>query len=230
LAADYVWRSNPPMPAGEELSIEERLIHLRDFKVWIENFELKVDSTRLSQYIKFFEKWSADQNFFSRRENLDDALFFTREVDELLWIWSGLKQQIPRGALPKLKLVLGGDAYARNEHGNTVARNYGFEFRIGAYFIKAGYNVDMSQPSDLVVALPDNTLHVECKRLDSERKVEVRIKELAKQLKLRCKTDVMDNKTFGMAVLDVSRIINPNQGLSYAPDLITSRDCVFRPK
>jgi hypothetical protein len=201
--------------AGEQLN---RFIEFID---WLQSLGIRTEASRIQKYRRFLEQRTNQKDFLKDEKNVNDAFFFGREVEELLWIYSGLKICLPEGAIPVLKKMVGGDPYSSKEYSNTKARNFQLELRIAVYFIKAGYSVDLSQDSDVVVYFSDATLYVECKRLDSSLMVHKRAKALAKQLKARYS---LKRKCFGLAVFDVGRIINPNQGMSIGKDSLHARD------
>lgn len=211
---------------GDEVNLLEEL---KEFKAWVEERGLHVASTRLGRYIKAYQQLST---FTGWPEDLSDEsrekfLFVMREAQELCWIYKGLKCAEPPGTLEILKKVLGGAELSRNDNPKAGARNFQFELRIASYFLQAGYEVDLSQQSDLVVQLPEYTLYVECKRLSSPKKVKQRAQEALTQLRHRFLENRRSSKCFGLAVFDVSKILYPGQGISIFPGSLVAREHIL---
>jgi hypothetical protein len=193
-----------------------RLEQLEEFKTWMEERGLKVASTRIDKYVKAYRKLetlieSAGPPPYNGQ--FDKYVFLLREVDDLCWIYKGLKYAEPPGVLQVLEKTLGGAELSRDDSATAAARNFQLELRITSYFLQARYEVDLSQQSDITVQLPEGTLYVECKRLSSSKKVKQRSQEALTQLRHRFLTNKRRSNCFGLAVFDVGKILHPNQGI-----------------
>jgi hypothetical protein len=197
----------------EILSPAERLERLEALKHLLESRGLRVAPTRVGQYVKAFSRFSRGTGGRPiEHHEFDEYLFVLREVDELLWVFKGLQKAEPPGALDKLEKALGGRMLSR-EDANSTARNYLFELRIASYFLQAGFIVDMAAGSDLAVRFDDTTVYVECKRPESIGKLQARARDAYRQLHRRL-GEGSTAEVFGLAAMDVGRILHPGQGLS----------------
>jgi hypothetical protein len=191
---------------------------LEEFRQWTESRGLRIASTRLREYIASFRTYKAIGRFGDlSREEADRCVFLIREMGELIWVYDGLKLAQPPGVLAVLEKALGGAAIAREENATAPARNFLYELRIASFFLQAGFHVDLSTDSDLCISLSRGKLHVECKRISSLKKARIRSKEALKQLRRRISTDRAGRRAFGLACLEVSRALHPNQGMTSAP-------------
>jgi len=197
---------------------ERGLSDLEEFRTWLESRGLRVESTRLHEYITALKAYEVGPPVNELPQaDLDRYVFMWREADELRMIFEGLKISEPSGALSLLQKALGGAALSRDET-STAPRNFLYELRIASFFLQAGFTVDLSMEADLTVALSTGTLVVECKRIASANKVFVRAKEACSQLTRRIKAVPRHTtRAFGLACLDISRVLHPNQGVTVTP-------------
>jgi len=214
----------PSFSAETSTTLADRVERLKELRSMLENRGLRAAPTRISHYIKILDKF-AFQTFRNQIENIAEITYSVREADELLWIFKGLKIASPPGIYEVLEKSVGGAVYTKDEHGENRARNFQLELRIASYFIQAGIKVDLSKESDLVASINGKTLHVECKRLESTKKVMIRFKEAYKQLKRRYEQDRTLKKTYGLVVFDISKIVTPKQDI-----LVDSSDIAIRDK
>jgi len=207
----------------EVLTSQQRLDRLDALRELLERRGLRVAPTRVGQYLKALTQFVAlaGQRELEHHE-FDDYLFTLREVDELLWVFKGLRVHEPAGALEKVEKALGGQRFS-SEDLNSTARNYLFELRIASYFLQAGFKVEMGDEADLTVRVDEATVHIECKRPESPTKVRARAKEALRQLKRRFESDVT-GRSLGLVAVDVGRILHPAQGLAVGVTAQLARD------
>ena len=195
----------------------EILEKLRAFSVWLEGRGLKAVGTRLTAYAKDFESTytkphSKDSEEFHNQ--LNAYTFAIREVGELCWILDVMRENTPPGFNEVMDKVLGGNPLSRDDGDNLNSRDFQFQLRIASYFIRAGYAVDLSQQADVIAKKDGFTFYVECKRIKSPKRVRTRIKEAFEQLRPPLKGGILCGRRFGVAALDVSKIIHPHLGLT----------------
>lgn len=192
---------------------------LEDLKAWAADHGVRVACNRLQTYdqlMSTFNQKIGSGNFDPTKRDEDHKLadefcYARREVDELLWIYNGFKDSPPKGLSEKLPLILGGTDFARDEK-NSIARNHQFELRIGSYFSRAGYIVDLTRKTDVVAEKNGLMFNVECKRLKSHKKVTNRIEEALKQLE----PVTVNRNALGIACFDVTGLAYPHQGMTWA--------------
>ncbi len=208
-------------PGGKTIeSFTQKLIDANQLIKYLESKGLRITNTRLGEYVKFYERFLS--NSCSDKEIQDNLLFVMREMDEWIWIYRGLMKKEPEGFIDLLKEALGGPAFAKDESDNTRPRNIQLELRVGSYFLQSEFGVTFSELSDLIVYVDGYPVFVECKRLNSPRQVIKRAKESVRQLK--CRYKVAKAPSYGLVVLDVSRVIHPKQGIATGLNEFVARD------
>jgi hypothetical protein len=117
---------------------------------------------------------------------------------------------------PVLKRTLKGQVSMVTES-DATARNWQFQLFATALFKRAGATVTVAEP-DCVVQWPGCRLGLAAKRLTSSTQVVRRLKEAEDQLR-RAELD-------GVAVIDVSRIVNPSHKFLAPPDEVRAAELV----
>ena len=201
-------------------SFNQKLIDSKLLIDYLESNGLRAAQTRLGDYVKFYERFLTGR--CSDDEIQENLLLVMREMDEWSWIYRGLKKKEPEGFLELLKEAVGGPAFSKNESENTRSRNIQLELRIGSYFLQSGFDITFAGLSDLVVDVNGYAVFVECKRLNSPKQVSKRAKESVHQLK--CRYQASRTPSYGLVVLDVSRVIHPKQGIAAGINELVVRD------
>ncbi len=131
-----------------------------------------------------------------------------REANELVRIMNTYKSFDSNLIIEPIKKMVSGQRY-RNATTKDQSRDFAFELNVASRFIKAGYTVDLSGISDLVVDINGTRLYVECKRVKSYQQIGKRVKEANEQIKQRLAAD-MSSKSRGMIALNVTDVIIEN--------------------
>lgn len=171
---------------------------------WFEKLGLRTDVGRVAAYKEYFKYLDAPPKDEIippiRRANV------SRELFELIWIYESFvnydSPKIKNHVKATLKGVIASNLDETNNHSS---RNYLFELRAASYFIKAGYEIDLSTECDLIATKGNYKYYVECKRMSSKDKISHRIKEAAKQLNKRL-TPNLNKYSFGIIWIDLSFI------------------------
>ncbi len=203
-----------------EEEFTDKLTNALELIKYLEEKGINAKRSRLGRYTEFYDRYLAEK--CSEQEVRDHLLFVMREMDEWSWIFRGLTVNEPDGFLELLKIAIGGPAYAKEETENTRPRNIQLELRVASYFIQAGYEVSFSGIEDLLVKVGRYPVFIECKRVGSEKQIRKRAKEAVKQLQRRYAG--ARGPSYGLAVLDVGRIIHPMQGIAMGANEIVARD------
>lgn len=88
-------------------------------------------------------------------------------------------------------------------------RDFAFELSIASRFISAGYEINLGTIADAVVNIANRKLFVECKRVQSEKKIGARLKEASEQVGRRV-TASRSSKSRGLVAVKITEIINPD--------------------
>ena len=109
--------------------------------------------------------------------------------------------------------------YAYFQSGNSdPSRDLFFELQIASRFLDAGFKVDLSSRTDLLIDFEDHKFFVECKRVSSEAQYKKRVKEGVKQLEKRFTKG--RTKEAGLVFASVTQILNPELGILLAENTL----------
>lgn len=203
-----------------EEKFPEKLANAQELIKYLEAKGINAKKSRLGRYADFYNRYLAQQ--CSEQEVRDHLLFVMREMDEWSWIFRGLNVHEPDGFFELLKDAIGGPVYAKEEGENTRPRNIQLELRVASYFLQAGYDVSFAGVEDLLVTVDRYPVFIECKRIGSKKQIQKRAKEAVKQLQRRYAS--ARGPSYGLAVLDVSRVIHPLQGIATGVNEVVARD------
>ncbi|HEC59000.1 hypothetical protein LCGC14_0751080 [marine sediment metagenome] len=203
-----------------EEEFTEKLTNARALINYLEEKGINARRSRIGRYTEFYDRYLSQK--CSEQEVRDHLLFVMREMDEWSWIYRGLTIKEPDGFLELLKIAIGGPEYAKEETENTRPRNIQLELRVASYFLQAGYEVSFAGVEDLLVKIGRYRVFIECKRIGSAKQIRKRAKEAVRQLKRRYAG--ARGQSYGLAVLDVSRVIHPLQGIAMGVNETVARD------
>lgn len=200
--------------------------HLDDisaFKELLLTRGIQTQNTRIDRYIAYLQhasnhgpndaskifKQSIDDRF---QLPIDWLLYVLREVHELAWIHRGLSASLPLGADDKLRTIVSGRDFAALD-ADSHSRDTQFELRIASYFCQTGYEVDLSQETDVIALKGDHGFYVECKRIAQRTQLKKRLSAARAQLKRSIPKNNDAIKIFGCVAADVTKVAFPNNGL-----------------
>jgi hypothetical protein len=106
------------------------------------------------------------------------------------------------------------DAY-REDQASNGGRNFMFELVIGAMVARAGLTPTLGSEPDVVFGFENRKVLVECKRVMSQNKIEERIRQAARQLKARVRSE----EDFGIIAISVTRTINSGNVIWSVPSV-----------
>ena len=180
---------------------------------FVESIGISARRTRLGAYLQLLNSPNMNEKIWDIKE-AEEFVLLQREIHELMWVCRALRITCPPGAADRFRTALGGRLTTRGDGDDRSARNALFELRIASYFIKAGFDVDLSTAADIVVMLESADVLIECKRIRSYAQAHKRMKDAAKQIKRGYSYQrPSTRRCYGLVALDVSQIINPKQGV-----------------
>ena len=207
-------------------------IHMADhhdylvrFRKLAETLGVTTKNTRIERYEQYlqtvlsgdkrdrFELFQPSNDYAFEHER-DLHLYVLREVHELMWIFRGINENLPKGIEQKIATVVGGADFAALDV-NSKSRDVQFELRIASYFCLRGYDVDLSLATDIIASLNRDTYYVECKRVGSQRQLKKRVGEARRQLDRRMPKRREKRRTFGVCAIDVTKVAYPHNGLTF---------------
>ncbi|OGP67985.1 MAG: hypothetical protein A2W27_03720 [Deltaproteobacteria bacterium RBG_16_44_11] len=200
-------------PMLTTLSLEEKLEKIELACKWLQSLGINTSKTRLLTYKNYYKEYVSNYSRFE--EDPGKIAYFLRlmrEAEEITWIFEGFKSEQNPKSIRIIKESIGGTVFSATDAPNNRSRDYLFELRIASYYRRAGFDAKIGTESDVIVQKHNQTIYVECKRLKSIKKVEVRLKEAAIQLDKRYKDHSNKSDLFGIFAVDLSAIINPESG------------------
>ena len=165
-------------------------------------------STRFSAYLRVLREWKAGQLKLSGDELLS-VLNATSHAYELIEIHQTLAKTELVGLAKKLRKYMTGPELEKDElssSSSNLARNIGFELLLLARFCNCGLKVSLSSGADIVISREGIDVAIECKRPQTERKIEDSIKDAHRQLRLRRKGRKPGVVFIGMVALSVGKL------------------------
>lgn len=135
-------------------------------------------------------------------------LYVTNEISELDWITKPLMKTKPPGYESKLKEIFGGADFSVFDT-NAKARNTQFELKVAQYFSGEDVGVDFSTETDVIMDFGKFKLYIECKRIESEGKLQKNILEAKDQLLRRMPSGFLSKPSYGLIAIDVTNVLVP---------------------
>ncbi|MCD6274048.1 MAG: hypothetical protein J7K30_14685 [Deltaproteobacteria bacterium] len=188
---------------------------------WLNRIGVRVNRGRLGEYRKHLDSFVLNYNGLSGAESKDQfskTVNVMYEVDAIIHIYEALKSStLDQLSYIKTKLqqAVAGPLHASDENKNgNKARNYLFEIMVSAklHAPDKGMCVDLSSKSDTEVSFLDKRFLVECKRPQSEKKIEANFRDAVAQLIKKFKNSRKTNVR-GLVAIDFSKIVNPDADL-----------------
>lgn len=174
-----------PLPSEmmSSLAWNHHLDDLVNVRSICEDFGIQTSNTRLDRYEKFLRKYlDGDQiggeSVFQMPSSapfqnwMECLQYVLREVHELMWILKGIQANQPKGVKEKLDWIIGGRDFAFLDV-DSRSRDAQFELRIASYFSQAGFAVDLTSKTDVIVHSDNHVYYIECKRVGSTNKFSV---------------------------------------------------------
>lgn len=178
---------------------------------WLESLSIGIAKNRVAEYRKTFATIARYQG---RWEDLEDSIGFEKLSDnyydcsELVLIWQKLKDcgSPPFKNTPR-QAVNGPTTLEAERPETSDARNRIFELVMAALFRAANFPIKFVEPADAVVNAFNVKCFLECKRIQSEKRLEERIREASSQIEDRLGKQP-SKKSRGLIAVDISKAEN----------------------
>ncbi len=190
---------------------------------WISSLGITYERTRIGEYKRainiLLEVYKSKDLEKTRREfvRLVTALF---EARDLIAIHKGLSGKYDSEIREHIKKYATGPADYRKEvvsASSNLARNIAFELLVASKLVSSGIGLDFSIKSDVAAIYDRRSILFECKRPQSEDKLEANIKSAFKQLERKYKNPVRARHR-GIIAIDISKLFNPEFMLYVQPN------------
>lgn len=178
---------------------------------WLTDVGVPSKVTRYGKYEKVFtdffgsvSRHVSNANMVQRMATFENAYL---EANELVRLHSDLSSLNSEEFIQQIGFVASGQEFRATTE-NDQARDFLFELSMAARFRRVGFPVSLSSISDIVVKLEDGAeLHVECKRLKSQKRVDKNLQKAISQLQERIQR--APSGSFAMSALDFTDLIPP---------------------
>lgn len=215
--------SSPDVPLTV-VEMSDKSADIQELESFLEGLGVATKGTRLDRYKKYLSLYCSGELESSKeifknveddrfKSELDWYLYVLREIDELLFIYQGVKNNPPRGLSGKLQKIVSGADFAALDR-NTESRNTQYELRVASYFCRAGFDVDVDGLTDVIASKNNICIYVECKRISSTRRLEENLKYAKKQLVARLPKNSGAVKYYGLIAADVTKVAYSHNGLT----------------
>lgn len=174
----------------------------------IENLENSIEwlssklSIKLRGRIPFYQK--KIREYEKHRGFINDNMFYIlssfSEIFLINRIVKQLQKQDSKEFIETLKKIVKGSNF-RGQSEKDTARNFIFELLIASDFQENNFSIDLSSKTDIVVFEPN--ILIECKRIQSEKKLIQRIDEGIKQIENRNTREYN-----GIVFIDISELMD----------------------
>ena len=174
----------------------------------IENLENSIEwlsnklSIQLRGRIPFYHKKISEYEKY--RGYVNEDMFYILSSFSEIFLISRIVEQLQKHDskefIETLKKIVKGNNF-RGESENDTARNFIFELLIASDFQENNFYIDLSTKTDIVVFEPN--ILIECKRIQSEKKLIERINEGINQI-----NDRNTGEYNGIVFIDISELID----------------------
>jgi hypothetical protein len=197
----------------------EKAAMLREAIAWVNSLGKDLTRTRFGRYLSELEGYAQDLAAGNPPEN--SPLFYAATADG--FVLSHAYQQL-RGRYDQYvarridRACRGTDTIADEDGANSDGRNFCFELSLASWLVSSGLALNCDDPADVGGQIAGHYLIVECKRVRSGKKVEMRGKEAICVLNERlAKPD--HESMVGAVAFDFTPIANPDGLMLQAPNL-----------
>jgi hypothetical protein len=151
---------------------------------WLEDTLQQPLRGRVNNYKKLLGQYERIRGVWS--DKMHDLLQSVSELTTLVEIAHLLREQSSEEFKRTLKLAVDGKIFLSNtaDRSSDRSRNFLFELATACQFARAGFPVNLSKRTDVVVETPK--LHIECKRASSEGAIRALVKDALAQIRKTC--------------------------------------------
>lgn len=201
------------------ISSAEKTEMLREAVAWVAGLGRDLNQTRFGRYIFEIERYA--QNLVAGGPSANTPLFYAASADG--YVLSLAFQQL-RGRYDSYvakridRACRGPDTVADESGTNSEGRNFCFELGLACWLVSSGLDLNCDDPADVGGQIAGHYLIIECKRVRSERKIEMRGKEAIQRLSERLAKPDQQNM-LGAVAFDFTPLVNPGGLILQGPNL-----------
>lgn len=185
---------------------------------WLDGMGLNAKSGRLSEYLKVVKlisetyETSTDEELKRIFPDVVNSMYEINAIINIHEAFKDLSNNDSLGLTSKLKKAVSGPVEVQKESNTSnTARNYLFEALVMArlHSPSNGLAIDFKSPTDTSLKYNNVKYLIECKRPQSDKKLEANVRDAANQLQKAFKSKVGSNYK-GLIAIDISKIFNPD--------------------
>ena len=191
------------------ISSAEKAAMLRAAIAWVAALGRDLSHTRFGHYLAELEDYA--QRLADGRTPDNSPLFYAASADG--YVLSHAYQQL-RGRYDQYvanrigRACRGTDTVGDEDGANSEGRNFCFELSLASWLVSCGLALNCNDPADIAGEIAGHYLILECKRVRSDKKVEMRGKEAIAVLSERLANPDHENMV-GAVAFDFTPIVNP---------------------
>lgn len=197
----------------------EKAAMLREAIAWVASLGRDLTNTRFGRYLAEVERYAQDLAAGKRPDN--SPLFYAASADG--HVLSHAYQQL-RGGYDRYvarridRACRGSDTIVDEDGVNNEGRNFCFELSLACWLVSSGLELNCDDRADVGGQVAGHYLIVECKRVRSDRKVEMRGREAVQRLSERLAKPDQPNMV-GAVSFDFTPIVNPDGVMFQGPNV-----------
>jgi len=201
----------------------EKAAMLREAIAWVASLGRDLTNTRFGRYLAEVERYAQELADGNPPDN--SPLFYAASADG--HVLSNVYQQL-RGRYDHYvarridRACRGSDIVVDEDGANNEGRNFCFELSLACWLVSSGLELNCDDQADIGGQVEGHYLIVECKRVRSDRKVEMRGREAVQRLSARLAKPDQANMV-GAVAFDFTPIANPEGVMLQGPNLDPQR-------
>ena len=201
----------------------EKAAMLREAVAWVASLGRDLTNTRFGRYLAELKRYSQDLAAGKPPDN--SPLFYTASADGfvLSHAYQQLRGRYDRYVARRIdRACRGSDTIVDEDGANSEGRNFCFELSLASWLVSSGLELNCDDQADIGGQLAGHYLIVECKRVRSDKKVEMRGKEAVQRLSERLARADHPNMV-GAVAFDFTPIANPDGLMLQGPKVDPQR-------
>ena len=192
---------------------------LREAIAWVASLGRDLTKTRFGRYLAEIERYAQELAAGNLPDN--SPLFYAGSADG--YVLSHVYQQLrgrygPYVARRIERACRGSDIVVDEDGANNEGRNFCFELSLACWLFSCGLELNCDDLADIGGRVAGHYLIVECKRVRSHKKVEMRAREAVQRLGGRLANPDQPNM-IGAVAFDFTPIANPDGLMLQGPNL-----------
>jgi len=183
---------------------------------WLREHGGSVRADRYHSYIRSIEHFGEDGKSPDTEDEFYKFLNSHSEINELIRVYEALQSIESSHYQNTLKRIASGKVF-RGASSHEPERDFLYELSVASRILRAGYEVELNQLSDIVTVVDGRRVYVEVKRIKSKGQLGKRISEANKQLVRRISHD-SSSQSIGFAAIGLTDLMNPGNSMAFVED------------